>query len=59
MLRVSQPGKLWSPKEAEGGWCIVRLDQLLPAVFNQGLKQELVLELGAEWLQQQIRSADG
>ena len=59
MLRVSQPGKLWAPKEAEGGWCIVRLDQLLPAVFNQGLKQELVLELGAEWLQQQIRSADG
>ena len=54
LLRVSTPGKLWPPKEAEGGWCIVRLDQLLPVVFNQGLKQQLVLELGEEWLQSQL-----
>ena len=55
LLRVSTPGKLWPPKEAEGGWCIVRLDQLLPVVFNQGLKQQLVLELGEEWLQRELR----
>ena len=54
LLRVSTPGKLWPPKEAEGGWCIVRLDQLLPVVFNKGLKQQLVLELGEEWLQRQV-----
>ena len=55
LLRVSTPGKLWPPKEAEGGWCIVRLDQLLPVVFNQGLKQQLVLELGEDWLQRELR----
>ena len=57
LLRVSTPGKLWPPKEAEGGWCIVRLDQLLPVVFNQGLKQQLVMELGEEWLQRQLSPA--
>ena len=54
LLRVSAPGKLWPPKAAEGGWCIVRMEQLLPVVFNQGLKQQLVLELGEEWLQSQL-----
>jgi hypothetical protein len=33
----------------------VRLDQLLPVVFNQGLKQQLVLELGEDWLQRELR----
>ena len=54
LLRVGTPGKLWPPKAAEGGWCIVRMEQLLPVVFNQGLKQQLVLELGEEWLQSQL-----
>ena len=58
LLRVSAPGKLWPPKQAEGGWCIVRMEQLLPVVFNQGLKQQLVLELGEEWLQRELQPAD-
>ena len=57
LLRVSAPGKLWPPREAEGGWCIVRMEQLLPVVFNQGLKQQLVLELGEEWLQRELQPA--
>ena len=57
LLRVSAPGKLWPPKQAEGGWCIVRLEQLLPVVFNQGLKQQLVLELGEEWLKRELKPA--
>ena len=57
LLRVSASGKLWPPREAEGGWCIVRMDQLLPVVFNQGLKQQLVLELGEEWLQRELQPA--
>ena len=57
LLRVSAPGKLWPPREAEGGWCIVRMEQSLPVVFNQGLKQQLVLELGEEWLQRELQPA--
>ena len=57
LLRVSAPGKLWPPREAEGGWCIVRMEQLMPVVFNQGLKQQLVLELGEEWLQRELQPA--
>ena len=34
---------------------VILLEQLLPVVFNQGLKQQLVLELGEEWLQRELQ----
>lgn len=52
MLRVSEPGQVWPPRPAEGGWVIVQLEELQPAVFNQSLKQEFALELGDRWLQE-------
>lgn len=52
LLRVSQPGQVWPPRPAEGGWVIVQLEELQPAVFNQSLKRDLALELGDRWLQE-------
>lgn len=52
MLRVSEPGQVWPPRQAEGGWVIVQLEELQPAVFNQSLKREFALELGDRWLQE-------
>ena len=52
MLRVSEPGQVWPPRPAEGGWVIVQLEELQPAVFNQSLKREFSLELGDRWLQE-------
>lgn len=52
MLRVSEPGQVWPPREAESGWVIVQLQELQPAVFDQGLKQQFALELGDRWLQE-------
>ena len=52
LLRVSDPGQVWPPQPAEGGWVIVQLEELQPAVFNQGLKRDFALELGDRWLQE-------
>lgn len=51
LLRVSKPGQVWPPKPAEGGWVILQLEELQPAVFDQSLKQSLALEMGDRWLQ--------
>jgi hypothetical protein len=55
LLRVSQPGHVWPPRRADGGWVLLRLDELQPAVFNQGHRQDLALELGDRWLQEQLK----
>jgi len=57
LLRVSAPGHIWSPRPAEGGWVLLRLDELQPAVFNQGHRRDLALELGDQWLHDQLRRA--
>ena len=56
LLRVSKPGHIWPPRPAEGGWVLLRLDELQPAVFNQGYRRDLALELGDQWLQEQTRA---
>ena len=54
ILRVSTPGQVWPPREAEGGWVILQLEELQPAVFNQDLRQQFALELGDRWLREFI-----
>ena len=55
LLRVSQPGQVWPPKKVQEGWVIIQLVELQPAVFNQGLRRDLCLELGDCWLQECIQ----
>ena len=54
ILRVSTPGQVLPPREAEGGWVILQLEELQPAVFNQDLRQHFALELGDRWLRESI-----
>lgn len=56
LLRVSEPGQVWPPRKAKGGWVIVQLVESQPAVLNQALKQQLALELGDRWLQECLES---
>ena len=54
MLSVSQPGQLWSPT-AVGEWLvIVRLERFIPAQLDDLMRQRLLSELFASWLQQQF-----
>ena len=55
ILRVSSPGQVWPPREAEGGWVILQLEELQPAVFNQDLRQKFALELGDRWLRDTMK----
>lgn len=57
LMRVSQPGQVWPPREAEGGWVIVQLEELQPAVFNRGMRRDFALELGDLWLQECMQHA--
>ena len=50
LMRVSQPGQLWPPKQIEGGWVIVRHEKLWPAVFNRYERIRILLELGDNWI---------
>lgn len=56
LLRVSELGQVWPPRPAEGGWVIVQLEELQPAVFNQAVRRDLALELGDRWLQECMQS---
>jgi len=58
LLRVSNPGHIWPPRPAEGGWVLLRLDELQPAVFNQGHRRDLALELGDQWLRDHLTRRD-
>ena len=54
MLTVSQPGQLWAPTPI-GEWLVIaRLEQFVPAQFNDAMRQRLLTEKFQQWLQQQI-----
>ena len=54
MLSVSQPGQLWTPIHI-GEWvAIVRLEKLIPAQLDQTMRQRLLNDMFAEWLQKQL-----
>ncbi len=54
MLRVSQPGQLWPPMHL-GEWvAIARLEKFIPAQLDEPMRQRLLNELFADWLQEQL-----
>lgn len=54
MLSVSQPGQLWSPTPVGEWLVIVRLEKFIPAQLDDLMRQRLLSELFASWLQQQF-----
>ena len=56
ILRVSTPGQVWPPREAEGGWVILQLEELQPAIFNKRLRRQFALELGERWLTEEMEA---
>jgi parvulin-like peptidyl-prolyl isomerase len=54
LLRVSQPGQLWSPMQLGEWLVIVRLEKLIPAQLNKFMRQRLLRELFEAWLQEQL-----
>lgn len=54
MLMVSKPGQLWAPTQI-GEWLVIaRLEQFIPAQFDDTMRQRLLNEQFQEWLNEQI-----
>jgi parvulin-like peptidyl-prolyl isomerase len=54
ILSISQVGQLWSPIRF-GEWVvIVQLEKLIPAQLDEPMRQRLLNELFADWLQEQL-----
>ncbi len=55
LLLISQPGQLWPPRSIGEWWVIVRLEQFLPAEFDDQARALLLQEQGERWLEEQIQ----
>jgi len=56
-LRISTPGQLWPPFEAEGWWVLLRHERHLPAQLDQAMQQRLLNELYEYWMREQVTAA--
>ena len=56
-LRISTPGQLWPPFEAEGWWVILRHERHLPAQLDQAMQQRLLSEMYEFWMREQVSAA--
>lgn len=54
LLLTSQPGELRLPVPLGEWYAIVRLEKLIPAQFNEFIRQRLLNELFQTWLQEQL-----
>ena len=55
LLRISQPKQVLPPIKVEKGWAIVKNEKLWPAVFNKEEKSKLLIELGEQWIAEEIK----
>ena len=58
LLRVSQPKQVWPPIKIESGWAIIKNEKLWPAVFNKEEKRKIILDIGEQWISEEIRKAN-
>lgn len=56
-LRISSPGQLWPPFEAEGWWVILRHERHLPAQLDTAMTQRLISEMYEQWIVEQVAAA--
>jgi hypothetical protein len=56
-LRISTPGQLWPPFEAEGWWVILRHERHFPAQLDQAMIFRLRDEMYEVWIREQVSAA--
>ena len=56
-LRISTPGQLWPPFEAEGWWVLLRHERHLPAQLGPAMQQRLLDEMYEIWMRDQVSAA--
>ncbi|WP_339384028.1 glycosyltransferase [Fischerella sp. FACHB-380] len=58
ILVASQPGQLSVPTRVGEWWIIVRLEKYMPARLDESMQQQLLNELFASWLKEQLQQQD-
>lgn len=58
LLSASQPGQLLHPVQLEEWFVIVRLEKLIPAQFDDAMRQRLLNEMFEMWIQNQMKQLD-
>ena len=53
-LRMSSPGQLWPPFEAEGWWVLLRHERHLPAQLDPPMQQRLLNEMYEIWMRDEV-----
>ena len=56
-LRISTPGQLWPPFEAEDWWVLLRHERHLPAQLDPPMQQRLIDEMYELWMRGQVSAA--
>lgn len=58
MLMVSKPGQLWAPTQI-GEWLVIaRLEQFVPAQFDEAMRHRLLAEQFQTWLTEQLQQTE-
>jgi hypothetical protein len=57
-IDLAQTGDILGPLDIDGRYCIFRIEQLLPAILEGALKQELKNQLFEQWIQEKIQNSD-
>ena len=52
----AQPGQIIGPIKIEGRYCLLKVEQLLPASLEGSLKRDLETHLFEEWLKEKLQS---
>ena len=52
----AQPGQIVGPIKIEGRYCLLKVEQLLPASLEGSLKRDLETHLFEEWLKEKLQS---
>jgi parvulin-like peptidyl-prolyl isomerase len=52
----AQPGQIIGPIKIEGRYCLLKVEQLLPAALDGSLKRDLETHLFEEWLKEKLQS---
>lgn len=55
ILKTSQVGELVPPSAIEDIWVIVRVEKIIPAQLDEQMQQNLLNELFADWLKEQMK----
>ncbi|MFB2935930.1 peptidylprolyl isomerase [Aerosakkonemataceae cyanobacterium BLCC-F154] len=53
-----QPGQIIGPLKIDGRYCLLKVEQLLPASLEGALKRDLETHLFEEWLKQNLQKLD-